>query len=445
MRSAHRIQPSLPLGPRPHKHALLLQNIALVLDELPQLEEQILADLAPPSVRRDVGRDGLCAQQVLRILVLYILLKVDFETLEFHLDDSPTYRRFCLLGLGDSAPKRACLQQNLSRIRPETLQALHRVLIEHAVHTGVESGHAVRIDTTAVDAPIRAPLDSALLGDAVRVLARLLRRAQKYVPMSMPSHRRRVSRRTTALRAEKLEEEERKALYFDLLQDTKRYVEAALWAAEFIDGLCDPVARRLGVNLRAQAEHALCIIDQVERRVLDGQKVCATQKRLSMFETHADLLAKRKQVRFGHKVCVSFGKSGVVLYADILRGNPADATLAVSSVEQTEQNTGRTPHDAAMDSGFASRDNVQALKGRGVQRVAFPSGRGIDGEAACGNRRIRRKLHRFRAGVEGLISWLKRSFRMGRSRWKGEQGFLAYVLSVVVTASLKAMAAARAD
>ena len=374
--------------------------------------------------------------------MLYVLLRVDFEQLEFHLADSPTYRTFCLLGVGDPAPKRACLHHNISRIRPETLHALHRILVEQAISTGVESGHAVRTDTTPVAAPIRAPYDSTLLGDAVRVLLRLLRRAQQLVPMSIPSHHRRVRRRTAALRAEELGEQERAALYFDLLQDTKRYVEAALLAAEFLDGLDGAKALRLAAHLRAQAENALCIIDQTERRVLEGQKVAATEKRVSMFETHADTLCKRDQVLFGHKVCVSFGKTGVVLAAEILRGNPADSMLAVPAIEQVKRNTGRTPHDAAMDLGFASQDNVALLKDLGVQRVAFHKGRGIDAGKVCGSARVRRKLYRFRAGVEGLISWLKRSLAMGRSRWKGEQGFCAYVWGVVVTASLQALAQA---
>lgn len=82
--------------------------------------------------------------------------------------------------------------------------------------------------------------------------------------------------RPTALRTEKLAEEEQAAPYFDLLQDTKRYVEAALLAAEFLDRVQDPAAHLLGVSLRTQAEHALCIIDQTERRILLGQKVTAT-------------------------------------------------------------------------------------------------------------------------------------------------------------------------
>ena len=442
MRSAHPIQPALPLAQVPHKHAKKLAAIAQILDGLPQLEAQVLDDLVPPQVRRDTGRDGLSAQQVLRTLVLYLMLQVDFEQLEFHLADSPTYRAFCLLGLGEPAPKRACLQQNISRIRPQTLKALHQILVEQAVQSGVESGHVVRIDTTPVIAPLRPPLDSQLLGDAVRVLLRLLRRAQKQVPLSIPPHQRRVGRRVRALRTEKLDEEARKALYFDLVQDTKRYIEAALLAADFLDGVADPKAGLLSIELRTQAESALCICDQTERRVFEGQTVPAEQKRVSMFETHADTLRKREKVLFGHKVLVSFGKSGVVLCAQVLGGNPADATLCQSAVEQVMQNTGRVPHDAAMDLGFAARENVRVLKSLGVQRVAFPKGRGIDAQAACGSRRAQRKLYRFRAGVEGLISWLKRRLGMGRSRWKGEQGFSAYVYGVVLTASLQALAAA---
>lgn len=442
MRSAHLIQPSLPLAKLPNRHADRLRRISLVLDGLPQLPQQVLGDLVPAGVRADRGRDGLSAEQVLRIFVLYLLLKCTFEELEFHLADSPTYRAFCRLGLGDPAPKRATLQDNLSRLRPETLQALHRLVVEQAVQRGVESGTTVRIDTTPVAAPLRAPTDSALLGDAVRVLERLLRRAQPLCPMSLPTRGRRVRRRTTALRSQKLDEEERESLYFDLLQDTKRYVEAAPFAADYLEGLKTSQAWHLSLQLRTQAESALCICDQAERRVLDKEVVPSTSKRVSLFETHADILTKRNEVTYGHKVCVAFGKSGVVLAADILRGNPADSTLAVPAVQQVQANTGKTPHDATMDGGFASRNNVTELKDLGVQRVSFSKGRGIERQRACGSPRVQRKLRHFRAGVEGLISWLKRSLAMGQSRWRGEQGYWSYVWGVIVTASVRALAEA---
>ncbi len=43
------------------------------------------------------------------------------------------------------------------------------------------------------------------------------------------------------------------------------------------------------------------------------------------------------------------------------------------------------PHDAALDRGFASKQNVVDVEALGVVRVDFGEGRGIDTEKACGN------------------------------------------------------------
>lgn len=395
MRTTHRRQLSLPVPSVPHKHARMLASMAAILDAMPELEERVLSDLTADGVRSDFGRDGLSAQQVLRLMVLYTMLRTPFEQLEFHLADSPTYRAFCLLGLHDPPPKRASVAGNLSKLRPQTLQALHTHVVRYAVEHKLETVSVVRTDTTSVAAPIRAPLDSALLSDSVRVLERLLKRAQKWIPTQIPNHRRRVSHRTTALRTPKVSKEDRESLYSDLMDVTKFYVEAALFAATYLEGINDPKAYFLSIDLRAFAERALCVVDQTERRIFDEE---------------------------------------------VLRGNPADSTLTTGAIEQVQSNSGKTPHDVAMDRGFASKKNVLDVKDLGVQRVDFGEGRGIDTEKACGNRRIRRKLRRFRAGAEGLISWLKRSLQMRESRWKGDQGFDAYVWAVIVTACIQAVA-----
>jgi IS5 family transposase len=42
-------------------------------------------------------------------------------------------------------------------------------------------------------------------------------------------------------------------------------------------------------------------------------------------------------------------------------------------------------------------------------------------------------LRNFRAGIEGNISELKWAFEAGRAEWKGEDGFKAFVWSLVIT------------
>ena len=221
MRTTHRRQLSSPIPSVPHKHARLLASMSAILDSVPELEEQVLSDLTAADVRSDFGRDGLSAQQVLRLMVPYTMLRPTFEQLEFHLADSPTYRAFCLLGLTDPPPKRAAIASNVAKLRPATLQSLHVRVVRFAVEHKPESVTAVRTDTTSVAAPIRAPLDSALFSNSVRVLARLLKRAQKWVSIQVANHHRRVTHRSTSLRAPKLSTEVRHALYADLMDDTK--------------------------------------------------------------------------------------------------------------------------------------------------------------------------------------------------------------------------------
>ena len=51
-----------------------------------------------------------------------------------------------------------------------------------------------------------------------------------------------------------------------------------------------------------------------------------------------------------------------------------------------------------------------------------------------------KKLRNFRAGVEGNISELKRAFGAGKAKWKGHDGFKAFVWSSVLCYNLVRMA-----
>jgi IS5 family transposase len=46
----------------------------------------------------------------------------------------------------------------------------------------------------------------------------------------------------------------------------------------------------------------------------------------------------------------------------------------------------------------------------------------ISGRQQPGSRRTQRRLQRYRTGAEGRISHLKRGYRLGRSRLKGNEG-----------------------
>jgi IS5 family transposase len=106
--------------------------------------------------------------------------------------------------------------------------------------------------------------------------------------------------------------------------------------------------------------------------VLEEETVSSSQKVVSIFEEHTDILVKgSREVEYGHKVCLTGGKSGLVLDCLVLSGNPADKTLAPKMMERHREIFGAVANEVAFDGGFASKGNLKALTTMGVQEVMF--------------------------------------------------------------------------
>ena len=68
------------------------------------------------------------------------------------------------------------------------------------------------------------------------------------------------------------------------------------------------------------------VMDQTERRVFGGETVPAGEKVVSLFEPHTDIIVKGgRTTRYGHKINLASGRSGLVLDAVVEDGNPADS------------------------------------------------------------------------------------------------------------------------
>ena len=200
-----------------HPHAAELERMNELLNKLPAVARRVAADLQRGVVHTDRGRRGLSGEQVLRIVVLKQLTGVSYDKLAFHLEDSLTYRRFCVLGIDGWSPKPSTLQANVKRVRPETLEWIHRRLVKHARALGVEGGSTILVDSTAVESNIHHPTDSSLLNDGVRVLTRLLKRNTQFVDVPFSDHTRRAKRRALGvLNAKK--DKQRRDRYGDLLK-----------------------------------------------------------------------------------------------------------------------------------------------------------------------------------------------------------------------------------
>ena len=430
-----------------HKVAKELLAISRIVDDNPEVLDLVYGDLVRDS-RTDTGRFGMTAEQVLRCTILKQYRNMTYGELSFHLDDSQAFRTFARLNptrsLGGST-----LQENIKSVSAGTWEEIHNIFVRHAVSRNMEKGRKVRLDSTHVDTDIHYPLDSLLLQDGVRIITRWFIEGKRLRPVpgyAFADHRRVMKKRVTKIRNSR-SKKVRKEAYVDLLHYAGRVRGYAIDAMEVLYGFVSEHvedalrARVLAEKLQRAVMILDRVIDQTERRVIHGEKVPASEKVVSFFEDHTDIIVKdNRETRFGHKIFLAGGGSGMILDCVIERGNPADSDMFPLMIERQKEIYGRVPRQVAADGGFASVDNLRNAKKDGVRDVCFSKKRGLSVQDMVKSNWVYKRLRNFRAGIEANISVLKRSYGLYRCNWKGWAGFQKYVWSSVVSYNLLVMA-----
>jgi IS5 family transposase len=420
MRQAHQKQLNLVADWLAFDHAKELQAIAGLLGEHPTIADLVWQDLAPQGLLKDAGAEGLSAEQVLRALLVKQLNGFSYRELAFHLADSVTYRRFCQFGW-HQGPSKSTLASCIKAIRAETLENINRLLVGIAGKKKIEDGKKVRVDCTVVESNIHAPLDSNLLWDCVRVVTRLMDQAREIIgaDVTFPNRTRRARRRALGILHARFKEK-RKPLYRDLLIVAKETMQSAGKVIAVIDRALASGSMHLStqvsaVGVRKELVHFMAltarVMGQTQRRVFDQESVPAGEKLVSIFEEHTDIIVKdQRQTLYGHKICLTTGRSTLVTDCTILEGNPADSTLAQQMIDRHIEILGGSPKQVVYDGGFTSKANLASIKAKGVEDVAFSKARSIPITDMVRSSWVYKKLRDFRAGIEATISFLKRVF-----------------------------------
>ena len=287
-----------------HDQAKELEAIDAILKRHPTICDLVYQDLcANRCIKTSSGARGMSAEQVLRAAIVKALFGFMYKELAFHLIDSRTLRRFCLIGFADKGFKKSVLNKNIKALSADTWEQVNRQLLGQAAAEKTEKAREVRIDCTVVETNIHAPTDSHLLFDTVRELTRLLYAANEACGSSNGTE-------------------------LELL----------------------PIAQQL----RHYCDLTEKVISQTERQVIAGETVPAAEKIFSIFEPHTDIIIKDRRDKFyGHKICLTGGGSNLILDCLITDGNPADSTLTQTMLERQREIYGRYPLKAALDGGFA--------------------------------------------------------------------------------------------
>lgn len=444
MRQKDKKQLPLMIASVDHPHTVELELISQILDENPIINELVLQDLTRGVNNSTSGANGMSAEQVVRTAVIKQMNSYSYEELAFHILDSVCYRSFCHIGFADKGFGKSALCGNIKAISSETWEAINRILVGVGQDKGIEKGRQTRIDCTVVSSDIHAPTDSSILFDCVRVLTRMLGRLKDRfsgLSIAFSDHTKRAKRRMLEIMNAK-GDNARKSAYMDLLKITKKTVSYAQSTISLLETTrCTFTAQSAVDEFKHLIDLTQKVINQTERRIINGEAVPVSEKVVSIFEPHTDIIKKdRRETYYGHKICLSGGPSNLITDCLIVDGNPADTTLTDQMLDRQKQIYDRYPLKVALDGGFASKDNLKSAKTKGIKDVCFAKKRGLEEEDMCRSHWVYKRLRDFRAGIESGISWLKRRFGLTRCTWKTHQSFKSYVWASIVSANLLTLA-----
>jgi IS5 family transposase len=355
-------------------------------------------------------------------------------------------------------PTYQAIQNREAQLSAKTVRVIHEVVVGLAVDLGLTMGEKVRLDATVTETNIHYPTDSSLLDDAARVLSRCLKRARAVCQPETASakawfrdrHRAahhlavEISRlhRPGAKESEKAAQKRYRGL-LDLVEKLLAQVEQV---QQRLARVQQAPATALAETLAHYQPLVAQVVQQARRRVLDGQTVPAPEKIVSVFEPHTAIIrrgkAKPKETEFGRKLWFAETEGGIVSEWRLLDGNPPDERQVLPSLRHHRRLFGRAPRELSGDRALHSATNERQARALGVKRVSLPKpGYKTKTRQRYERQRWFRAAQRFRAGIEGRISQLRRARHLNRclnhgvtglERWVG-WGVIANNLAVIAT------------
>mgnify|MGYP006431775553 CR=1 FL=1 len=446
----------------------LLRGLQFI-DTTPALREQVFAILSEVLPQRPDGegpvsatngRPGMTQWSILVLGTLRLGLNTDYDRTAELANQHRTVRQ--MLGHVDWSDEPQwhvqTLKDNLRLFTPEVLERINQMVVE-AGHTQVKKSPddalEVRADSFVVETDVHFPTDINLLYDAVRKTietSAALSETEGLSDWRQSAYNlrclKKAYRRLQQLKCSTAKDPDKRAARLDEIHAACRdylslcegFLERArLTRIKLHIGCQRPEA--MFTALDDFVAHAERQIDQVRRRVLQGERIPHAEKVFSIFQPHTEWISKGKAgvpVELGLKVTVSEDPFGFILNHRVMQ-RETDDQVAVPVVKDLAQ---RYPHIASVsfDKGYHSPANQQQL----AEVVDFPvlpkKGKCSQHEQEREERPRFQRLRRRHSAVESAINALE-AHGLDRCPDHGLDGFKRYVALAVVARNLHRLGA----
>lgn len=412
-----------------------------VLDQHPELIKVAADDVLRGCLQSEFGRQDMpSVEQIVRAAIYKEMKGLDYRELEYAQSDSRICEQF--VKLDNRQPfSFQVFQKYISKISEESLQQLLVSLNKIAIEEGLEDIQQLRQDSTIVETNIHYPTNNSLVWDCIKDSHRLLTQ---------------------------LSEEVKKMDWRDYTKDAKRtffkinntksgdkrvdlFNKQLITFTKCINQVANAVKKKSGCSMRGlliieELKKLLPLMEKVYditwRKQINGEKVANDEKIFSIYEQHTDIIVKgQREVKFGHKINLTSGKSSLILSCEVLKGNPSDSTLYQKTIDKIVSDYKIVPRDSVTDGGYASKENSEYAQGKGIVNIVFNK---IVGSLKniTSSRNMETRLKKWRSGIEAVISNLKRGYKLFRCNWKGEAHFKQKILWSVLAYNIRVMTAA---
>ena len=412
--------------------------IGQILETNPKILDLAHKDFSKALSKSKYGRGGYTSEQMLRSIIVMFIKQTDYRDTVIVVEESEFLRNFIKLGNKEMMDY-TFLCKAFTALSEETWKAINGALCAYAKTENKITAEKLRLDTTAYETNTHWPTDSSLLWDSYRTLGRLMKEAGddlRQVGFAHRFHTKKIKKLALYIarnsdKKAKGAQRKIKGIYRKLIDRVKWIVETGELAWRLLSLRFDVKAMAVAAELKRYLPISRKITNQAERRVINGEQVPSAEKVFSLFEDHTELIKRGKAgkpIEFGHKVLLVETGEKFIIHYETMAKQRADKDLIQESLDAHGKVFARRPAMLAGDKGFyESREQIKNLSEKAGTVSICKKGRRTAEEDERESTEEFKAGQRFRAGIEGTISALKRAYKLGRCLFKGFKNFASSV------------------
>ncbi len=380
------------------------------------------------------------SEQILRMIIVKGVEKLPLRKCVIRIAESDFLRNFTRFGIS-KVLSYALLCTAEKMITPATWNKINVLLADSANRESKISGEYMRLDSTISETNIHFPTDSGLLWDSYRVISRMIRTINEEEPsytIGNRFHDKKIKKLYTFIATHS--RGQKKSIRRKLKRTMKTLIERVGNICDTTQKYLDHAHQVFSTSIPAQglllelerllplAKH---VVSQAYRSQVLKEKVLASERIFSIFEEHTELLKRGKSgkpVEFGHLVTLGQTKEKFISFYDVQEKSLHDTVMKDIALKSHKKQFGNYPKKFTADKNYwvGSEDIEKWEENIDLYAIA-KKGRRCQAEYDREHSDDFKLMQRFRAGIEGSISVLKRAFGLNICRKRGFKSFASAV------------------